>query len=540
MGTAAGVAVVAAATSPEPRRLRVGLFLDSRLQPRWAIDAFLRIARSEFAEISLIAVAGGTRAAEPLVWKLYGDLDRWAFGADDLGACSDLPAEVPHRKFLPLGASEMPRVALDVAFALGEFDDRALDGLAVYGVWRFHFGAGARGSEAAAGWREVAEGAPLSASGLTVRLAAGSASRFAYRSWSRTYALSVARNRAQLLRKTAEFAWRSLRELHRSGHGWLDQCKPCREVEGSAACPGNADLLRKIPAIAGRIAQRGVQKALTVEQWFLAYRLRESRFADARSVPADLAGFQVLMPPKDRYWADPFVLSRNGRYFVFFEELPFKAKRAHISMVEIDSAGRASRPVAVLQRDYHLSYPFLVEDDGQLYMIPESARNGTVEAWRCIDFPLRWKLERVLLPGVRCVDATFYRGPDRWWMFANVAARDSRMFDDELHLFHADRLLGDWQPHRRNPVKSDARCARPAGQLYWKNGALHRPAQICAPLYGSGLSINRVMRLTPHQYAERQVERILPSGRDGLYGVHTINRAGELTVIDAFRRGSRF
>jgi hypothetical protein len=209
-------------------------------------------------------------------------------------------------------------------------------------------------------------------------------------------------------------------------------------------------------------------------------------------------------------------------------------------MLEIDPvSGRASAPVRVLERDYHLSYPFLLEHDGQLYMIPETAQKGTVELYRCVDFPLRWRLERVLLDGLRCVDATFHRAADRWWMFANVAAAGSRMFDDELHLFHAESLLGDWQPHRRNPVKSDARSARPAGQLYWQNGALCRPAQICAPLYGSGLSINRVLRLTLQDYAERQIERILPSREHGLLGVHTINRAGDLTVVDAFTRRPR-
>ena len=89
-------------------------------------------------------------------------------------------------------------------------------------------------------------------------------------------------------------------------------------------------------------------------------------------------------------------------------------------------------------------------------------------------------------------------------------------------------------------MKSDARCARPAGQLYWRNGALYRPAQICAPLYGSGLSINRVLRLTPQEYVERQIERILPSAQAGLLGLHTVNRAGDLTVVDGFVRRSRF
>jgi hypothetical protein len=124
-------------------------------------------------------------------------------------------------------------------------------------------------------------------------------------------------------------------------------------------------------------------------------------------------------------------------------------------------------------------------------------------------------------------------------MFANLGAEKSLAFDDELHLFHAQKLLGDWQPHRRNPVKSDARSARPAGRPYWQDGALYRPAQICAPLYGSGLSINRVVRLTTEHYAERQVERVLPSRADGILGVHTINRAGNLTVVDAFTRRPR-
>ena len=520
-------ASAAPATTPEPRRLRIGLFADSRLQPRWIVEAFERVAASGFAEIALIAVAGEA-AGEPALWKLYNGLDRLAFGrAEDPGERIDLAA-VPHRR---LGGSDAD---LDVAFALGAVDDTKLDGLARHGVWRFHF---ASGDEALAGFREVARGDPLSSSGLKVRLERGAPARLAYQSWSRTYPLSVARNREQLLVKTGEFAVRALRELHRSGRGWIEQCRP--EQENRRQAP--VSILGTLPAIGSRILGRGLEKALHVEQWFLAFRFREARFGDARAIPSDLRGFVRLMPPRDRYWADPFALEKNGRYFVFFEELPFKTGRAHISMVEIDRAtGKASAPVRVLERGYHLSYPFLLEHEGQLYMVPETAQNRTVELYRCIDFPLRWKLERVLMQDVRCVDATFHRAADRWWMFANAAAAGSRMFDDELHLFHSERLAGDWQPHARNPVKSDARCARPAGQLYWRNGTLYRPAQICAPLYGSGLSLNRVLRLTPHDYAERQVERILPAAHDGLLGLHTVNRAGDLTVVDGFIRRSRF
>jgi hypothetical protein len=112
------------------------------------------------------------------------------------------------------------------------------------------------------------------------------------------------------------------------------------------------------------------------------------------------------------------------------------------------------------------------------------------------------------------------------------------VFDDELHLFHAPSPFGDWQAHPRNPVRADARGARPAGRLFWRNGALHRPAQICVPRYGAGLAVHRVLRLTPHEYAERQVERLLPAG-DAVLGMHTVNRAGHLTVVDGFMRRRR-
>ena len=159
----------------------------------------------------------------------------------------------------------------------------------------------------------------------------------------------------------------------------------------------------------------------------------------------------------------------------------------------------------MLERDYHLSYPFLVEEDGRLYMIPETAHNNTVEIYRCVEFPGRWELERVLLKDVYCADATLHREGDKWWMFANAAARGEEI-NDELFLFSADKLLGDWQPHRRNPVKSDVRSARPAGRLYRRGERLYRPGQICTPHYGAGIALHRVTRLNHDEYLEEEEE----------------------------------
>ena len=456
------MAVVALAARPSPRKLRVGIFADHALQPRWVVEAFASVARSDSAEIVALLVDGAPpRAAR---W--------WMFGADH-GKPVDLRKHIAH--------TNLPQPDLDVAFALGGFDDAKLDGIARLGVWRLHLD----GAHAV----------------LAARLAAGDAPRVAYESWGCT----------EMLQKAAEFPLRALREAQRSGRAWLEQRRPLSGTQGQAA------ISRPLLPALQEILRRGLEQALAPEQWSLAFRFG--------ALTPDLAGFTRIVPPRGRNWSDPFVLERNGHYYVFF------ADTGHVAMLELSRDGRWTAPVRVLERDYATSHPFLLEHDGNLYLVPDTARNRTLEIYRCVDFPLRWRRERVLFEGARLAGATFHRGPERWWMFANGN------FDDELHLFHARHLLGDWQPHLRNPVKSDARSSRPAGALYWRNGALYRPAQICAPQLG--LSINRVLRLTPEWYAERQVERVLPGGDSGLLGLHTVNRAGELTVVDALARRRR-
>ena len=494
------MAVVALAPAPQPRKLRIGVYADHALQPRWVVEAFAAVARSECAEI--VAMAVEDRAPPRMPWWLRADVF-----SSDYWELVDLPANVPH--------ANPAQPNLDVAFALGAFDDTKLDGTARLGVWRFQLdGAG-----------EVAAGEPLTGASLTARLAAGEPARVAYESWGRTDPLSVARNRDALAHKAAEFALRALREAQRSGRPWLEQRRRAPQSDGNP--------FPSLIALGGRILRRGFEKALALEQWSLAFRFGGNGFT------GELEGFTRIVPPAGHDWLDPFALEKNGRYYVFFEDRLRASGKGRIAMLELERGGRWSAPVSVLEREYSISHPFLLEQDGNLYLVPESEQNRTVEVYRCVDFPQRWQLERTLLDGVRLVDATFYRGPDRWWMFANGAAGDSRVFDDELSLFHAPRFLGDWAPHRRNPVKSDARSSRPAGALYWRNGALYRPAQVCAPRHGAGLALNRVLRLTPEWYAERQVERLLPGSDSWLLGLHTVNRAGDLTVVGALTRRRR-
>ena len=524
-------------------RLRVGVFADSPLQPRWMAEALARAAATPYAELTLVSLLSGRKESAPLLWRAYSGIDRKLFGRGDWSEPTDVAGLVEPERRLARGddAAWRARVRdarLDVAFALGDVKDEDLEGLARFGTWRFCFGEAQCTREALAGVREVLEAKSVLASGIRIHRGGGRPDRIACQSWARTFPFSVAKSRDIIFAKTADFLGRALRDLYAGGCRWLDEGT---EVAGEArpeSYPSAAEVVRDIATMGARVAARAAEKALTVEEWSIAYRFADDAVA-ATSWDGSLEGFHRLEPPKGWYWADPFPIQVAGRHYIFFEELPLGAPKAHISVVEVDRDGRASRPAKVLERDYHLSYPFLVEEDGALYMIPETAHNNTVEIYRCTDFPTQWKLERVLLKDVFCADATLHREGDRWWMFAN-AARPGEDINDELYLFSADTLLGDWKPHRRNPVKSDVRSARPAGRLFRRGGSLYRPGQICAPIYGSGIALHRVERLSPDEYVEREEERIVPRKPGEVLGIHTINRAGDLCVTDAFVRRPRF
>ena len=532
-------------------RLRVGVFADSAYQPRWLVESLASVADCEFAELTAVAIGSGGAAASsaPLLWQAYGKVDRALFGSSaDGSARRDLALLVPRERRVAMDdetrcwKARMGDARLDVAFVAGDIDPSRLDGLARYGAWRYCFGEGHGTCEPLAAVREVVTAHPVISSGIRIHRGGGHPDRIACSSWSRTSTFSISRSRDTLFAKSGQFLGRALRDLHAGGARWIEHGTEPARAQAPESFPAAGGVLRDITTLGARVARRAAEKALTVDEWSIAFR-----FSDDESWNGALEGFHRLDPPKGGFWADPFPIQVNGRNYIFFEELPAGAAKAHICVIEVDRQGRASAPVRVLERPYHLSYPFLIEEDGRLYMIPETAGHGTVEIYRCDEFPAKWSLERVLMNGVFCADATLHREGDRWWMFAN-AARAGGDINDELHLFSAERLLGDWKPHRRNPVKSDVRSSRPAGRLFRRGSGLYRPGQIGAPLYGAGIALHRVTCLNHDEYLEEEDRRIVPPAYgargqappEAILGIHTINRAGDLSVADSFRRRPRF
>jgi hypothetical protein len=268
--------------------------------------------------------------------------------------------------------------------------------------------------------------------------------------------------------------------------------------------------------------------------WYVGWRHADGdRITEAMQIPK--GGWTVLPDDGKRFYADPMVVTWQGRSFVFVEEFPYATMKGLISAVEIGPQGPIGAPKPVFECKGHLSYPFVFERDGAMWMIPESSSQGTVELYRAENFPGGWVHAATLITGVQVGDATIVENGGKLWLTGTVGGGDASTWD-ALHLWSADRLDGPWTSHSENPVLLDALGARPAGAFYRRNGELWRPAQDCTTGYGAGLALCRVTKLDDEGFAQ-EIRAVLRAGGADWpgSGLHTVNWAGGLEVVDGCR-----
>jgi hypothetical protein len=236
--------------------------------------------------------------------------------------------------------------------------------------------------------------------------------------------------------------------------------------------------------------------------------------------------------PRGDYWADPFVVEHGQRQLVFVEEFIGRRRLGIIVCLERLPDGNAQRLGVVLDEDSHMSYPQVFQWEGVWYMTVENSAARRVCLYRATDFPLGWECVADLITDRICVDATLHHHQGLWYLFGNVSECGANA-SDELFLFMSERLEGPYRPHPGNPIVSDVRRSRPAGQLFLKEGKLIRPAQCCVPVYGAATVFNQVTTLSPTHYSERPISRLDPDWAPSLDGCHTYNKARTLEVLDA-------
>jgi hypothetical protein len=526
----------------------VGVLLDGRIQERWVLDCVrqaVSVPGVRLAAVALVSVKPWKSPAQAF-HRLFDRVDKRVrcrrerlFEPVDVVDQLALPPlqvkGVRHRNGWSAdeaGTAALQGYGVDLWLCFTALPpSRFAHSVSRLGVWGIEIGEGVAATNVWAGAGELSANCPVTMVSVVDYAAPGDS--LLYRSFGATDTHSPRRNRLHALRKGVVFFKRLLERLMLDRDTWppmLPATLPAPAHYPRLPEPTLSALARLSWRLVSCWVTNRIPWRRQLEQWQVAYY-----FGDENEPGCQFERLRYLVPPKDRFWADPFAVAYQGRYFIFFEELVLHAPKGRLAAIEVFENADPGEAKIILELPYHLSYPFVFDWEGTLYMIPETAANRTVELYRCEEFPNRWRLHQVLLDNINAVDATLWSGRGRCWMFVNVAEPGVTNID-ELHLYWSATPFGPWTAHPRNPLVSDVRCARPAGPLFSRGGELYRPSQDCSVAYGHSVLINRVENLGEDGYRETAVDRIAPGWREDVLRVHTVCESKRLRVMDCMMR----
>lgn len=531
-------------------KIKIALLINNLHAPAWIYEIIKRLSESDYAEIAVvIAPTKKTRNIDNRysAYNLYckaahnsGKSLPDAFERKDIGFLIEetpllLLKDVKHDDNIDDNVREkIKKYSADVAINFG-FENFKNELNWRFGTWYFEGANNSVFTRTFAGVTETLQEKCATAITLKINSSAHENS-ILYRSYSSTHS-SVYKNQNLACWKAVSFIPRKLKEIHNTNGKcfWENVNKLNAQYSENSlhtfTSPSNAGFITYLfKRFYKRIKSR-LWKINSREQWLLLYSFIKPK--EVLSFPSSF-DLKELVPPKNKFWADPFVFRSNEKTVVFFEEYIYKNKKAHISLIELDRDGKISEPKIVLEKPYHLSYPFVFSVSKEIYMIPETSGNKTIQLYKSTSFPYKWEFEMNLMEDVHAVDTTILFYNNKFWLFTNIKENKGASAWDELFLFYSDELLTkQWTPHPLNPIVSDVRSARPAGRIFENEGKLFRPSQDCSCTYGYAVNLNEIIVLNENDYCEKKYTGIYPDWNKKVTGVHTFSFSGNLAVIDA-------
>lgn len=518
-------------------KIRVGIIVESLILPAWKNKLLQDLSELNFVEIVAVILPETKRKMSRKsfsLWEWHIRFDYLYFKpAPNAFEISDAKSLLNNIPITSLHDYEnLKSHSLDLLLVLSEstIPDEIYE-LVQAGILYFAHGVNGKTSEAFIGYREFIKMKEVITSSLLLKVSAEKSANRVCQTWTTMPALSLSRSRNEHFWKLACFMPRALREIHRDGmlHCLTSvnnqQKLPSQVGEKDDAIPSNFTAMFNLGLHFNRMLHKTLRKLFFNEQWILLIDRKPE-------LSTQFESFKKILPPKDKFWADPFLVENNGRKYLFFEELLFSNNKGYLVVKEVLADGFG--PVLkVLEKPYHLSYPFVFEFENKWYLIPESGEAMNIQLYESTDFPTGWQHKMNLMEDICAMDSTLVFYENKWWLFATIAATKGASHHDELYLFYSDTpLTKEWITHPQNPIISDVRTARPAGKLFWNEGRLIRPSQDCSRKYGYGFNLNIIEEMTTTVYRERKWKQVRPDWDPDLKRTHSIAFQSGLTVID--------
>ncbi|MCQ2472003.1 MAG: hypothetical protein MJ147_08205 [Clostridia bacterium] len=269
---------------------------------------------------------------------------------------------------------------------------------------------------------------------------------------------------------------------------------------------------------------RPIKDLIFEEYWNIGYRFYND---DDTVVDGSQKTFNQLKA-NSRYWyADPFLFELNGETFLFVEMFDNITEVGVLGVSKFEN-GIFTEPKPVITENFHLSYPYVFEKNGKIYMMPETHEDSCIQLYEAVNFPDEWKKSEVIVKDVNVVDTVIENG----FYLASTICESNDMSVD-LSIFDENGIETPF-----SPVYCGRFDKRGAGQTFTYKNMRIRPAQNCENgNYGGGLFFNKITQCDEKGYSEElfstvEPQQIITDEKKQVQGIHTYARSSKIEIVD--------
>lgn len=261
---------------------------------------------------------------------------------------------------------------------------------------------------------------------------------------------------------------------------------------------------------------------INMEGCFKIQLLSFDKEEDVLDIKKGKGVFTVPCLPSKMTWnptvivADPFLFVKKEKLYLFYESKDFFSPGV-IMMTSTVDLKNWSKPVIVLKESFHLSYPWVFEEEGKIYMIPETGSDKSIRLYEAANEDLtEFRLVKKLLEQPKDMvcrigygDTSIYKKEGKYYLMTMLQHEKPVNI---LELYVSDALQGPYIPHPCSPIAKDNKIGRDAGCWLELGGKLLRFSQDCVSRYGDNVNVSEITKLSPTEYEEHLIQEcIIPT-----------------------------
>ena len=226
---------------------------------------------------------------------------------------------------------------------------------------------------------------------------------------------------------------------------------------------------------------------------------------------------------KDRFFADPFLLDEDDKYFyVVCEEYLFFEEKGKITLLTVDKKTyKLVNRKVIIEESTHLSFPYCKFKEYIIY--PESSESGAY--WKyVIDKDTLKIVSKTKIINEPLIDCVHFKDNESVWLYGSLPPSPN------FNLFSFRMGTSS----EKNCVFENNNCiSRGAGDFFASNGVIFKPVQNCVKRYGNFVEIMKMTKIGDRGFQMEKIVSVNSFENPPFWQTcHTFNVYKDIIIVD--------